>query len=208
MLTAEENERLTRVGPGTPMGNLLRRYWHPVAGVAEMDERWTLPVRILGEDLVLFKNRGGDVRAGRRGMPAPARFTALRDSDRGRDSLPVSRLEIRRHRPLPGTAERARRIRTSRTRSPSPATRCEEMGGLLWAYLGPLPAPLIPRYDGFVVEGTIRHCGRAVRQLQLDADHGELGRPVAHRVASRQAVRVSARRARRAARRSRSRGGT
>ena len=31
MLSKEQNERLTRVGPGTPMGNLLRRYWHPVA---------------------------------------------------------------------------------------------------------------------------------------------------------------------------------
>lgn len=33
MLTAEQNERLTRVGPGTPMGEVLRRHWHPVAGV-------------------------------------------------------------------------------------------------------------------------------------------------------------------------------
>ena len=31
MLSKEANERLTRVGPGTPMGDLLRRYWHPVA---------------------------------------------------------------------------------------------------------------------------------------------------------------------------------
>lgn len=32
MLTAEDNELLTSVGPGTPMGALLRRYWHPIAG--------------------------------------------------------------------------------------------------------------------------------------------------------------------------------
>ena len=37
MLTREANERLTSVGPGTPMGNLLRRYWHPLATVAELD---------------------------------------------------------------------------------------------------------------------------------------------------------------------------
>src|SRR3978361_924702 len=59
MLTAEENERLTHVGAGTPMGNLMRRYWHPVAGLAEMEDRWTMRVRILGEDLVLFKDRTG-----------------------------------------------------------------------------------------------------------------------------------------------------
>ena len=39
MLTKEQNERLTRVGPGTPLGTLLRRYWWPVAGVSELIDR-------------------------------------------------------------------------------------------------------------------------------------------------------------------------
>ena len=39
MLSLEENQRLTRVGPGTPMGDLLRRYWHPVAAVSQLKER-------------------------------------------------------------------------------------------------------------------------------------------------------------------------
>ena len=59
MLSEQENELLTRVGPGTPMGKLQRRYWHPVAGVDEMRDRWTKRVRLLGEDLVLFKDRTG-----------------------------------------------------------------------------------------------------------------------------------------------------
>src|SRR5579875_3476711 len=63
MLTTEENELLTRVGPGTRMGALLRRYWHPVAASAEMHDRWTKRVRILGEDLVLFKDRTGGPRS-------------------------------------------------------------------------------------------------------------------------------------------------
>jgi len=55
MLTAEENEYLTRVGPGTPAGELLRRYWHPVAIAADLTpESPTKFVRILGEDLVLL----------------------------------------------------------------------------------------------------------------------------------------------------------
>ena len=40
METAEGNERLTRIGPGTPMGALLRRYWQPVAAIAELEKRW------------------------------------------------------------------------------------------------------------------------------------------------------------------------
>src|SRR5471030_2708357 len=59
MLTEHENETLTRVGAGTPMGDLLRRYWHVVAPLDEMDGRWTKRVRLFGEDLVLFKDRSG-----------------------------------------------------------------------------------------------------------------------------------------------------
>ena len=59
MLTAEENERLTRVGPGTPMGALMRRYWQPIAAVSQMEHHSTRPVRLLGENLVLFKDRQG-----------------------------------------------------------------------------------------------------------------------------------------------------
>ena len=37
MLTAEQNELLTRIGPGTPCGDMMRRYWHPIAAVSELD---------------------------------------------------------------------------------------------------------------------------------------------------------------------------
>lgn len=57
MLTAEQNETLTRIGPGTPMGKLLRRYWQPFAAASELDDKWTQRVRLLGEDLVLFRDR-------------------------------------------------------------------------------------------------------------------------------------------------------
>ena len=62
MLTTEENEVLTRVGPGTPAGELLRRYWHPVAIATDISEDNPVKfVRILGEDLVLFKTTEGEV---------------------------------------------------------------------------------------------------------------------------------------------------
>src|SRR3989454_3728213 len=61
-LTEEENRKLTQVGPGTPGGDLLRRYWHPVAGLHQLtDEAPTAHVRLLGEDLVLFRDKSGNV---------------------------------------------------------------------------------------------------------------------------------------------------
>ena len=62
MLTREENETLTRVGPGTPAGELLRHYWYPVAVASELtDENPTQLVRILDETLVLFRDKKGHV---------------------------------------------------------------------------------------------------------------------------------------------------
>ena len=56
MLTQDENDLLTRVGPGTPAGNLLRRYWHVAAAACELSEEHPIkPVRMFGEDLVLFR---------------------------------------------------------------------------------------------------------------------------------------------------------
>ena len=51
MLSEEQNRRLTEVGAGTPMGELLRRYWMPIAAVAELDDAPTKPVRLIHEDL-------------------------------------------------------------------------------------------------------------------------------------------------------------
>jgi phenylpropionate dioxygenase-like ring-hydroxylating dioxygenase large terminal subunit len=63
VLSAEDNEILTRVGPGTPMGNLLRRYWIPACLSSEMPEPDGAPVRVrlLCEDLVAFRDTNGAV---------------------------------------------------------------------------------------------------------------------------------------------------
>ncbi len=63
MLKPEDNERLCRIGPGTPMGALLRRYWLPAALSEELPEPDGAPVRvrILGEDLIAFRDTHGDV---------------------------------------------------------------------------------------------------------------------------------------------------
>ena len=59
MLSAEENTTLTQVGPGTPMGRLLRWYWHPIAAATQLDENPVMRVKLLGETLVLYRNRRG-----------------------------------------------------------------------------------------------------------------------------------------------------
>jgi len=63
VLKAEENEILTRVGPGTPMGELLRRYWTPACLSAEIPLPGSPParVRLLGESLVAFRDTAGRV---------------------------------------------------------------------------------------------------------------------------------------------------
>ncbi|HET7516096.1 MAG TPA: Rieske 2Fe-2S domain-containing protein, partial [Actinomycetes bacterium] len=59
MLTAEQNAELTRVGPGTPMGELLRRYWYPVAFTRQLDEFPVKRVRLLGESWALYRTPDG-----------------------------------------------------------------------------------------------------------------------------------------------------
>src|SRR3954471_14556435 len=60
MISAEQNELMTRVGPGAPAGKLLRRYWQPVALSDEMQgERPVKAVRVFGENLVLYKAGNG-----------------------------------------------------------------------------------------------------------------------------------------------------
>ena len=63
MLSFEENELLSRVGPGTPMGELMRRFWQPILLSDEVPDRDGPPtrVRLLGEDLVAFRDSNGDV---------------------------------------------------------------------------------------------------------------------------------------------------
>ena len=82
MLSAEKNRLLTEVGPGTPMGDYLRRYWMPIGGATELDAIAIKPMRLFGEDLVLYKDRGGTLRPHRPAVPAPARRSRATASSR------------------------------------------------------------------------------------------------------------------------------
>ncbi|MAL01647.1 MAG: phthalate 4,5-dioxygenase, partial [Alcaligenaceae bacterium] len=60
MLSEEQNRLLTEVGSGKPMGEYLRRYWHPIAGITEFKKANVKPIRLFGEDLVLYKDLSGN----------------------------------------------------------------------------------------------------------------------------------------------------
>ncbi len=75
MLTREQNERLTRIGPGTPCGELMRRYWHPIGASSQLKEPGTMPVRLLGEDLVVYRDQRG--RLGLEGDKFPHRLGGM-----------------------------------------------------------------------------------------------------------------------------------
>ena len=153
-LSREENEMLTRVGPGTPGGEMLRRYWHPIAFLSELKGK-PLRRRILGEDLVLFRDDGGRIG-----------LLTLRCSHRG-TSLEFGHLEnggLRccyhgwlydvEGRILETPGEPADSTFKERVRHPT--YKVQELAGIIFAYLGPEPAPLLPRYDVLVREDGVR----------------------------------------------------
>ena len=59
MLDKAKNRLLTDVEPGSAMGDYLRRYWHPIAGAADFDQVSIKPIRLFGENLVLYKDLSG-----------------------------------------------------------------------------------------------------------------------------------------------------
>ncbi len=157
MLTADENERLTRVGPGTPMGTLMRRYWQPVAATSQLIERSVMPVRLYGEDLVLFRDAHGGM--GLVGDRCPHRRVKL-------ESGFVTQTGIRC--PYHGWTFDASGQCVEQPGEPAGSTFCErvkitsypveEMAGLIFAYLGPQdqPIPLLPRWDRMVWDNVYR----------------------------------------------------
>ena len=140
-----ENEKLTRVGPGTPMGALLRRYWWPVWFTEQVTDK-PVPVRLLGEDLVLFRD------------PQSALGLIERYCAHRRASLEFGRVEehgIRccyhgwKYDHTGQCIETPLEPEGSRLKDGVKLAGYDvtEAGGLIFAYLGPKPAPAFPRWD-------------------------------------------------------------
>lgn len=149
MLKQEDNEKITRSGPGTPLGNLLRSYWQPVALVSEMPgERPVKAVRIMSEDLVLFKKREG--------WGLISRYCAHRGVDLSYGRLEEDGIRCLYHGWLydgqgrcveqpaePDHSQFLGKIRISNY-------PCVERNGLIFAYMGAGDPPPFPHYDCFV----------------------------------------------------------
>ena len=158
MLTTAENQRLTQVGPGSPMGELFRRYWHPIAAAAELEQQPTKAIRLLGESLVLYKDRGGTLGLIQESCPhRRVSFLYGIPEQHGLRCPYHGWLFNEKGQCLEMPAEAP--DSTFRNRVTAVAYPVQELGGLVFAYLGRDPVPLLPRWDLLVMENVYRHIG-------------------------------------------------
>ena len=155
MLSTRDNERLTQVGPGTPTGELMRRYWFPIVATLEMEKDPTKAVRLLGEDLVLYKDRSGTF--GLIQESCPHRRVNLLYGIPEEQGLRCPYHgwrfdETGRCLEMPAEAPDS----TFKDRVTALTYPVQELGGLIFAYMGPEPVPLLPRWDLFVRDDFVR----------------------------------------------------
>ena len=178
MLSREDNELLCRVGPGTPMGTLMRQYWVPAALSSELPAREGAPLRIrlLGENLIAFRTASNAV--GLVQNHCPHRGTSLfygRNEDEGLRCIYHGWKFDLTGRCVDMPSEPAESDFKHKVRAT--AYPCVERGGLVWAYLGPraTPPPLPDLEANMVPEGGIqiyqRECNW-VQALEGDIDTG------------------------------------
>jgi nitrite reductase/ring-hydroxylating ferredoxin subunit len=137
---------LTEVGPGTPMGELLRRYWHPIGLPGDATDT-PRQVRVLGEDLILFRDKSG-----RPGLVYPHcahRGTSLyygKVEERGIRCCYHGWLFDVQGRCVEQPCEPEGGRQRDRVRQPWYPV--QEQYGLIWAYMGPPERkPVLPRYE-------------------------------------------------------------
>jgi phenylpropionate dioxygenase-like ring-hydroxylating dioxygenase large terminal subunit len=175
MLTQEENDLLTRTGPGTPGGELLRRYWQPAALAEELPQGGApVPVRILGEDLVLFRDEDG--RIGLLGI-----HCAHRGADLSYGRLEDGGLRCIYHGWLYDIAGRCLEQpgepvgSTFHERIRQIAYPCVEIGGLILTYMGPGEPPLPPPYEFLTAPEHRRFASKDVRDCNyLQGNEGNI----------------------------------
>ena len=166
MLSQADNEAITRVGPGTPMGELMRRYWQPVLLSREAAEPDCDPVRVrvLGEDLVAFRDTSG--RVGLLAEWCPHRLTSLylgRNEENGircvyhgwKFDVNGACVEMPNE---PEEYDFKHKVRTT-------AYPTVELGGVIWAYMGP-PAqrPPEPRFEFTQQPETHRGASKVIEE--------------------------------------------
>ncbi|WP_158968515.1 aromatic ring-hydroxylating dioxygenase subunit alpha [Chachezhania sediminis] len=154
MISQELNDTITRVGPGTAAGEVLRRYWQPAALVDELaGERPVVPVTLLGERLVLFRDNDGNL--GLIGRHCPHRGADLCFGRREDNGLrcPFHGWHFDRNGQCveqPGEPEGSEMYKQIKTVS----YPVEERNGIVFAYMGPGEPPSFPNFDCFRAPDT------------------------------------------------------
>ncbi len=151
MLDAAKNRLLTEVGAGTPMGNLLRRYWMPIAGASEFESESTKPIRLMGEDLTLYKDFSGTYGLVDRHCPhrsADMSYGIVEDCGI-RCSYHGWRFDQEGRCVEQPYEDLAQPVARFRDKVRIKAYPVRKHAGLVWAYLGPQPAPLVPNWEPF-----------------------------------------------------------
>lgn len=146
-----KNKLLTEVSPGTPTGALLRRYWMPIAGATDFDEHRVKAIRLLGEDLVLYRDLSGV-------FGLVERQCAHRRADLSYGFVEQCGLRCNYHgwaydetgqcieQPYEDTVAPKLKHKDKIRLAAYPV---REHAGLLWTYMGPQPAPILPNWEPF-----------------------------------------------------------
>lgn len=161
MLSAQKNELLTQVSPGSPAAELMRRYWLPVAVSAQLEQRNPLPVTPFGEKLALFRDTSGKLgliadRCAHRGTSLSAGAENVKTAGR----LAANGLRCPYHGWLYDASGQCR----DQPGEPRPfgdkiklqSYPVQERGGFIWAYMGPGEPPELAPIDAFAREDGVR----------------------------------------------------
>ena len=166
MLSSEDNELLTRIGPGTPMGSLIRRFWIPVSFADKIEKPDGPPVRvrIMGENLVLFRDTEG--RIGLVDERCPHRTASLyygRNEQCGiRCVYHGWKFDVHGNCvDLPSEPSSS----GFRDKIKIKAYACHEAGGLVWAYMGATDSkPEFPELEWTLIPADHRHVTRHIQE--------------------------------------------
>ena len=162
MLSREDNELLTRVGPDTPMGDLLRRFWFPILLSEEIPDPDSDPMRVkvLGEYFVAFRDTAGrlgllDARCPHRGADLSY---GMNEEGGIRCRQCYWKFDVHGNiLDLPMEPEDSPLWKEVK----APAFKISEFGGLVWAYVGPQDdLPDLPEFEWSRVEADQRHVSR------------------------------------------------
>jgi len=171
MLSREDNETLCRVGPGTRMGNVMRRYWHPIATSAQLPGPDCAPLRtrLLGQKFVAFRDTGGRVGVLDEYCMHRGVSLALGRVEEGgirclyhgwKFAVDGTLLETPNH-PDPRLCQALR----------ANAYPVREVSGLIWTYIG--PAELVPPFRRFAYDDApASH--RVIHRVNVSANYLQL----------------------------------